>query len=77
MKELLDQWAVQDIVVNLIKHNEILENIITEFSISIMKSGHYFRKLDSVNLSKIPSQLNNAIKHLRYHFIIKIINFIK
>lgn len=46
-----DQWAIQDIVVNLIKYNKIPENIQLDFSIHIIESNKYFSKLDNINLS--------------------------
>ncbi|MEB1808963.1 MAG: serine/threonine protein kinase [Bacillaceae bacterium] len=60
-----DQWAIQDIIVSIINHNNIPDNIQLDFSFNIIETGKYFSKLDKVNLSTISGPLKNAILELR------------
>lgn len=60
-----DQWAVQDIVISLIRHNKISEAIELDFAMYILESGAYFGKLDQIDLTRTSDMLKNAITQLR------------
>jgi len=62
---VMDQWAVQDIVVKLINQNRIPGSIELDFSMYILEEGRYFEKLNKIDLSRVSDFLKNAILELR------------
>lgn len=65
MSTTLNQWAVQDIVVNLIKYDKISKSIELDFSIFILESEKSFDKLKRINLTNKTGSLKNALATLR------------